>query len=177
MADTGSPNSATCANSPPGPERLRHSGLAKSGPPVDELSMCPTFFPRNLRDLGALPTGGGCRVRRGVLFRCEGPGSFDESHHAELASLCIRSGADLRLERERATVPYRWTGNRCWVLDRGLRLRSHGGQLSPYAERFPAPPAGDGRRRAGWGRVVGYVAAAGIDSVRGRERERRLAGS
>jgi len=25
--------------------------------------------------------------------------------------------------------------------------------------------------------VVGYVAAAGIDSVRGRERERRLAGS
>jgi len=34
-----------------------------------------------------------------------------------LASLCIRSGADLRLEGERATVPHRWTGNRCCVLE------------------------------------------------------------
>ena len=133
--------------------------------------MCPTFFPRNLRDLGALPTGGGCRVRRGVLFRCEGPGSFDESHHAELASLCIHSGADLRLEGERATVPHRWTRNRCWVLELDMNTdlrarRAEEGEAlctNPSADcafaamvdnyrlmpRFPAPLAGDGRRRAG----------------------------
>jgi len=82
--------------------------------------MSPGLSSLRLRDLGALPMGGGGRVRRGVLFRGEGPGSFDESHHAELAALCICSVADLRSDGERATAPHRWTGNGCRVLDLGM---------------------------------------------------------
>jgi len=149
MADTGSPNSATCANSPPGPERLRHSGLANRVRRSTSYRCARHSFPGICAISARFPRAVAVVCVAACCSAVRGQASFDESHHAELASLCIRSGADLRLEGERATVPYRWTGNRCWVLDRGLRLRSHGGQLSPYAERFPAPLAGDGRRRAG----------------------------
>jgi len=160
MADTGSPNSATCANSPPGPERLRHSGLAKSGPPVDELSMCPTFSPRNLRDLGALPTAGAVVCVAACCSAVRGQAASTNRIRCRPA-----------FGRERATVPHRGTGNRCWVLELDMNTdlrarRAEEGEAlctNPSADcafaamvdnyrlmpRFPAPLAGDGRRRAG----------------------------
>jgi len=82
----------------------------------------------NFRDIGGLPAGAGSRVRRGVLFRSEGPGSFVEDHHAELADLGFRSVADLRSEGERKAAPHRWCGAGCRVLtlDMNTDLRAQG---------------------------------------------------
>jgi len=86
------------------------------------------------------------RVRRGVLFRCEGPGSFDESHPVPT---CVWKGARHRAPpRDRQPMLGSGTGHEhgpsrparrggrgaVHQSERGLRLRSHGGQLSPYAE-------------------------------------------
>jgi len=82
----------------------------------------------NFRDIGGLPTAAGSRVRRGVLFRSEGPGSFVEDHHSELAELGFRSVADLRSEGEREAAPHRWCGAGCKVLalDMNTDLRAQG---------------------------------------------------
>ena len=90
--------------------------------------MTKTLSRLNFRDIGGLPAGAGSLVRRGVLFRSEGPGSFVEDHHAELAELGFRSVADLRSEGERKAAPHRWCGASCRVLtlDMNTDLRAQG---------------------------------------------------
>ena len=111
MADVGSPSAERR-----GPERTAAQRNGETGLLIDDQSMNPALSRLNFRDLGGLPTGGGGCVRSGVLFRCEGPGSFDEAHHAELAALGIRSVADLRSEGERTAEPHYWIVEGCRVL-------------------------------------------------------------
>jgi len=93
------------------------NGRGNLVPWVEEPTVTLALSRLNYRDLGGLSTAGGGQVRRGVLIRCEGPGSFDARDHAELAALGIRSVADLRSQGERMTAPHRWTGEGCRVLE------------------------------------------------------------
>jgi len=61
----------------------------------------------NFRDLGGIPVQGGA-VRRGVLYRSEGPASFDEVHRAELSDLGFRVVCDLRSAVENQRAPNDW---------------------------------------------------------------------
>lgn len=63
----------------------------------------------NFRDVGGLPTEDGGVVRPGVIYRSEGPASFEEVHRGELAALNIRLVCDLRAETERNKDPNDWT--------------------------------------------------------------------
>lgn len=58
----------------------------------------------NFRDIGGLPTGDGSQVRSGVIFRSEGPASFQPIHERELVALGIRLICDLRADTERQKV-------------------------------------------------------------------------
>jgi protein-tyrosine phosphatase len=71
----------------------------------------------NFRDVGGLPTRSGGEVRRGILFRSEGPASFVEDHHAELSALGFRAVVDLRSSLERDKAPHTWCGPDCRMLD------------------------------------------------------------
>src|SRR3546814_4853356 len=62
----------------------------------------------NFRDVGCLPADGGRQVRRGLIFRSEGPASFDIDHHRELEALNISLVCDLRSETERDAAPNNW---------------------------------------------------------------------
>jgi protein-tyrosine phosphatase len=96
--------------------------------------MSPALSHLNLRDLGALPMGGGGRVRRGVLFRCEGPAaSTNRITQSWLLTACVPLPTCVR-KGERATAPHRPTGN-------GRRVSGTGhehGPLRPRAEEWEA---------------------------------------
>jgi protein-tyrosine phosphatase len=62
----------------------------------------------NFRDLGGLPVTGGRRIRSGVLYRCQGPGSFNDDHRQELGALGIRTVCDLRSTKERQQASHAW---------------------------------------------------------------------
>ena len=62
----------------------------------------------NFRDIGGLPTGDGAQVRSGVIFRSEGPASFQPIHQRELGALGIRLICDLRADTERQQSPNTW---------------------------------------------------------------------
>lgn len=63
----------------------------------------------NFRDVGGVPVRGGT-LRRGVLYRSEGPASFAGAHRAELAALGFRLICDLRSAGERDVAPNDWAG-------------------------------------------------------------------
>jgi protein-tyrosine phosphatase len=63
----------------------------------------------NFRDVGGMPTASGGIVRPGVLYRSEGPASFDEVHRSELATLGIKLVCDLRSNSERDKDPNDWS--------------------------------------------------------------------
>ena len=72
----------------------------------------------NFRDIGGLPAGQGSQVRHRVIFRSEGPASFEPIHERELSALGIRLICDLRAEPERLRAPHRWeTGARVLEID------------------------------------------------------------
>lgn len=71
--------------------------------------MTETLSKLNFRDVGGLRTETGGIVRSGMLYRSEGPASFDEVHRAELAALGIKLVCDLRSESERDQDPNDWT--------------------------------------------------------------------
>ncbi len=62
----------------------------------------------NFRDIGGLPTADGAMIRPGIIYRSEGPASFNEIHRRELAALDIRLVCDLRAETERNKDPNDW---------------------------------------------------------------------
>ncbi|MES2302828.1 MAG: tyrosine-protein phosphatase [Pseudomonadota bacterium] len=62
----------------------------------------------NFRDIGGLPTAGGGIVRPGIIYRSEGPASFEPVHREELAALKIKLVCDLRSAGERDKDPNDW---------------------------------------------------------------------
>ncbi|WP_454882469.1 tyrosine-protein phosphatase [Sphingomonas oryzagri] len=78
----------------------------------------------NFRDLGGLPAEGGRLVRRGLLYRNEGPASLSEDHRQELVALNIKLVCDLRAGVERDEAPNDWTTARLFNLDITNDLRA-----------------------------------------------------
>ena len=85
----------------------------------------------NFRDLGGLPAGAGS-IRKGVLFRSEGPKNFSGDQLAVLQGLGFRSIVDLRSAREREEAPHDWHGSDCrWLgldVNADLRVFGHDGR-------------------------------------------------
>jgi protein-tyrosine phosphatase len=78
----------------------------------------------NFRDLGGMAATGGT-LRRGVLYRSEGPASFGEGHRAELAAIGFRAVCDLRSAVEQKHAPNDWAaGARLISLDIVADLRA-----------------------------------------------------
>ena len=71
----------------------------------------------NFRDIGGIAAHDGRLVRKGLVYRSEGPASFDGLHAAELRALGIRLVCDLRSEIERDRDPHRWLTGDVRVLD------------------------------------------------------------
>ena len=63
----------------------------------------------NFRDVGGMPTENGGALKSGMIYRSEGPASFQEVHRKELAALAIRLVCDLRADTERNKDPNDWT--------------------------------------------------------------------
>lgn len=61
----------------------------------------------NFRDIGGISASGGL-VRSGLVYRSEGPASFNDLHRAELNALDIRLVYDLRSSSERQLNPNDW---------------------------------------------------------------------
>lgn len=61
----------------------------------------------NFRDIGGIRVKDGT-LRRGVIYRSEGPASFEADHRAELKNLGIRVVCDLRSEFEQQAAPNDW---------------------------------------------------------------------
>ncbi len=84
----------------------------------------------NFRDVGGLPTTDGSQIRRGVIFRSEGPASFGPEHREELAALGFRLVCDLRAATERDKSPNDWAGSaRLLNLDINSDLRASPSEL------------------------------------------------
>ena len=99
----------------------------------------------NFRDLGGIAAPGG-KMRHGLVYRSEGPASFNEFHHAELADLGIRLVCDLRSEEEQRTKPNDWAEQaRFLSLDvlADLRNKQNGGW-----EKLMENPTVQGAREA-----------------------------
>jgi protein-tyrosine phosphatase len=73
--------------------------------------MTETLSRLNFRDVGGLPTADGSTLRSGLIFRSEGPASFEQSHRDELAELGIKLVCDLRSDTERDASPNDWAGS------------------------------------------------------------------
>ena len=85
----------------------------------------------NFRDLGGLPAGTGV-IRKGVLYRSEGPANLSSEQQAALSGLDIRNIIDLRSAQESETQPHAWYGEDCrWHglhVDADLRVFGHEGR-------------------------------------------------
>jgi protein-tyrosine phosphatase len=112
----------------------------------------------NFRDLGGLPTDDGRAVRRGLIYRSEGPASFFAEHRAELGVLGVRSVCDLRSGVERRLAPNDWCGPGCRVLhlDMNTDLRASGAQVWESLRTQPSP---ENARRAMTGNYAAMPAA------------------
>ena len=84
----------------------------------------------NFRDLGGLETEEGLLVRPGMIFRSEGPASFEPVHRSELAELGIKIVCDLRAETERRKSPNDWAAtSRLLNIDINADLRANPTEL------------------------------------------------
>ncbi len=74
-----------------------------------------------------MPVKGG-RLRRGLLYRSEGPAAFSDDHHTRIAAMGIRLVCDLRSAAEhRAAVGNRAWGHRVMNCDIAADFRSETG--------------------------------------------------
>jgi protein-tyrosine phosphatase len=78
----------------------------------------------NFRDIGGIPVRGG-KIRRGLVYRSEGPAGFSAAHHSELADLGICAVCDLRSAAEHTNAPHVWPhGTRLLNFDVNADLRA-----------------------------------------------------
>jgi protein-tyrosine phosphatase len=70
----------------------------------------------NFRDVGGLRASSGQVVKRGLIYRSEGPANFARAHREELTALGIRTVCDLRSDAERSADPNDWCEPSCRVL-------------------------------------------------------------
>jgi protein-tyrosine phosphatase len=126
----------------------------------------------NFRDLGGIRTAGGQVVKKGLIYRSEGPANFSAAHRGELTALGVRTVCDLRSERERLADPHDWCGPACRVLNLSmntdLRARddttwesfrsdpSHGNTHRVMVQAYMAMPAA---LSAHWPLIVGAIVA------------------
>jgi protein-tyrosine phosphatase len=79
--------------------------------------MTTTLLRLNFRDIGGIAAYDGRLIRKALVYRSEGPASFDELHAEELRALGIRLVCDLRSKIERDRDPHRWLKGDVRVLD------------------------------------------------------------
>jgi protein-tyrosine phosphatase len=96
----------------------------------------------NFRDIGGLPTQAGSVIRPGVIYRSEGPASFEPVHRGELLALDIKLVCDLRADAEREKAPNDWAGAaRLLNLDITADLRVETNQGWMTLKEDPSPEA------------------------------------
>jgi protein-tyrosine phosphatase len=101
----------------------------------------------NFRDVGGLPTQNGSALRPGLIFRSEGPASFDQSHRDELAALHLKLICDLRSDIEREAAPNDWAGStRLLNLSVTDELRSDPGKA--WKELLARDPSAEAVKRS-----------------------------
>jgi protein-tyrosine phosphatase len=99
----------------------------------------------NFRDVGGIPVQGGT-LRRGVVYRCEGPASFNDQHRAALAGIGFRTICDLRSQVEHHAAPNTWAGGARLVnFDVIADLRA---QRAESWDALRASPTAEGAREA-----------------------------
>jgi protein-tyrosine phosphatase len=112
----------------------------------------------NFRDIGGLPTEDGGLLRPGVIYRSEGPASFEPIHRNELVTLGIRLVCDLRADAEREKAPNDWAGAaRLLNLDitADLRVETNEGWQTLKAD--PSPEAGKRALVANYSAIPGAI--------------------
>ncbi|HEX4018417.1 MAG TPA: tyrosine-protein phosphatase [Frankiaceae bacterium] len=96
----------------------------------------------NFRDVGGLPAAAGSLVRAGVIYRSEGPASFEGVHREELTALGIRLVCDLRADKERQKSPNDWSDTaRLLNLDINSDLRASATELLETLANDPSVEA------------------------------------
>jgi len=100
----------------------------------------------NFRDLGGLRTRSGHVIRKGLIFRSEGPANYTAEHRDELAALGIRTVCDLRSEAERSADPNDWCGPACRVLHLSINADLRARDDAAW-ESFRSDPSPENTRR------------------------------
>lgn len=95
--------------------------------------MMTTLRHLNFRDIGGIAGDNGRLIRKGLVYRSEGPGSFDDVHGAELRALPIRLVCDLRSAVERDRDPHRWLTDDVRVLDLDMNTDLRAGSNDGWA--------------------------------------------
>jgi protein-tyrosine phosphatase len=119
----------------------------------------------NFRDVGGLPTNDGTVLRAGVIYRSEGPASFEAAHRSELAALGFKLVVDLRAEPEREKAPNDWAGGaRLLHLNVNDELRSDPGKA--WKDLLTADPSAEAVRRS-YERTYAAIPGAVLPHLRG----------
>lgn len=95
--------------------------------------MTATLLRLNFRDIGGIAAQSGRLIRKGLVYRSEGPASFDDLHAEELRALGIRLVCDLRSEIERDRDPHRWLTDGVRVLDLDMNTDLRAGSNDGWA--------------------------------------------
>jgi protein-tyrosine phosphatase len=100
----------------------------------------------NFRDLGGLRARSGQVVKRGLLYRSEGPANYSSAHRDELAALGVRTVCDLRSEAECSAEPNDWCGPACRVLHLSMNTDLRARDDTVW-ESFRSDPSAENTRR------------------------------
>jgi protein-tyrosine phosphatase len=119
----------------------------------------------NFRDVGGLPTQDGSVLRPGLIFRSEGPASFEDVHRSELEALGFKLVVDLRADPEREKAPNDWAGSaRLLNLNVNDELRSDPSKA--WKDLLAADPSAAAVRRA-YERTYAAIPGAVLPHLRG----------